>query len=124
MARGLETLWYKRHLMNPARHGLFAWMLISHKLCRWLVSLTLPFAVVGLLLLAAEWAPARWLLAAATVGTALGAAALRWPEGRRVPSVLAIPGFILAANVAGVLAWAQALRRRSTPIWEPTRRPA
>src|SRR5690606_39198192 len=25
MARGLETLWYKRHLMNPLKHGAFAW---------------------------------------------------------------------------------------------------
>src|SRR5207244_3815973 len=37
MARGLRTLWYKRTLLNPRRHRLFAWILWSHKLCRWLV---------------------------------------------------------------------------------------
>ena len=37
MTRGLETLFYKRQLLNPFRYGWFAWMLFSHKLCRWLV---------------------------------------------------------------------------------------
>ena len=124
MARGLETLWYKRHLMNPIRHGRFAWMLVSHKLCRWLVYLTLPLALLGLVLLAIEWPLALALLAAAAVALALGIVGMRWPEGRRVPTIFAVPGFVLAANVAGVLAWLQVLTRRRTPIWEPTRRPA
>lgn len=124
MARGLETLWYKRHLMNPARHGRFAWMLLSHKLCRWLVYLTLPLALLGLVLLAVAWPPAWWLVALVGAGVILGVIGMRWPEGRRVPAPFAIPGFILASNVAGVLAWAQVLRRQRTPVWEPTRRPA
>src|SRR5207245_7635393 len=36
MARGLRTLWHKRSLLSPRRHGVFAWMLWSHKVCRWL----------------------------------------------------------------------------------------
>jgi hypothetical protein len=124
MARGLETLWYKRHLMNPLRHGAFAWMLVSHKLCRWLVYLTLPLAALGLVLLAVAWPPAWALVAAAVVGIGLGIVGMRWREGARVPALFAIPGFILASNVAGLLAWMQVLRRRRTPVWEPTRRPA
>jgi len=124
MARGLETLWYKRHLMNPARHGEFAWMLISHKLCRWLVYLALPFAVAGLMLLAVVWRPAIAFIALAAAGVVLGTVGMRWPDGRRVPAVFALPGFILASNVAGVLAWAKVLRRERSPVWEPTRRPA
>src|SRR5690606_41489077 len=46
MARGLETLWFKRHLLNPLRHGRFAWMLWSHKLIRWLVFLVAPVALL------------------------------------------------------------------------------
>src|SRR5947207_8718962 len=37
MARGLRTLWALRALLNPLRYGVFAWMLWSHKVCRWLV---------------------------------------------------------------------------------------
>ena len=122
MARGLETLWYKRHLMNPFEHGTFAWMLISHKLCRWLVYLTLPLAVLGALALAAAWPPAWLLVAAGAAGAALGVLGMRWPDGRRVPPVIALPGFALASNVAGVLAWLRFFRGQSSPVWEPTRR--
>ena len=122
MARGLETLWYKRHLMNPARYGLFAWMLISHKLCRWLVYLTLPLAVLGALALAAVW-PAAWvLLGIVAAGVALGVVGMRWPAGRRAPVLVALPGFALASNVAGILAWLRFFRGESSPVWEPTRR--
>jgi cellulose synthase/poly-beta-1,6-N-acetylglucosamine synthase-like glycosyltransferase len=123
MARGLQTLWYKRHLMNPARHGLFAVMLAGHKLCRWLVYPLLPGAALGLVLLSLQSPLAAGLLALAVVGTVLGVAGMRW-RGARAPAVLAIPGFILAAHLAGILAWIRALRRQRSPIWEPTRRTA
>jgi cellulose synthase/poly-beta-1,6-N-acetylglucosamine synthase-like glycosyltransferase len=122
MARGLETLWYKRHLMNPLRHGLFAWMLISHKLCRWLVYLTLPLAALGVVILALAWPPAWLLVAGGAVIVALGVFGMRWPDDRRTPALLALPGFALASNVAGVLAWMRFFRGESSPVWEPTRR--
>ncbi|HUF30739.1 MAG TPA: glycosyltransferase [Gemmatimonadaceae bacterium] len=122
MTRGLETLWYKRHLMNPLRHGVFAWMLISHKLCRWLVYLTLPLAVLGTLVIGAAW-PAAWLLVGpGAVGMVLGIIGMRWPDGRRAPAVIALPGFALASIVAGILAWLRFFRGQSSPVWEPTRR--
>jgi len=54
MARGLETLWQWRRMLNPVRFGLFAFMLLSHKLCRWLIYLFAPLAFVGLAMLAAN----------------------------------------------------------------------
>lgn len=122
MARGLETLWYKRHLMNPRRYGGFALMLIGHKLCRWLVYPLLPVAFIGLVLLSFESRAAAGLLALTVVGIALGVAGMRWPGGR-APALLAIPGFILATSLAALLAWKKVLRRERSPIWEPTRRP-
>ena len=52
MAQGLETLRYGASLMNPFRHGAFAFALASHKLARWLVYLGVPFAVIGIAWLA------------------------------------------------------------------------
>lgn len=124
MARGLETLWYERDLMNPGRYGSFAWMLISHKLARWLVFLLAPLAVAGVLLLAVDSQAGR-VLAAAILGVALlGLAGMRWPGRGKPPAPLAMCGFVLASFVAGFLAWTKALRRELNPIWEPTRRPA
>ncbi|MFW6192809.1 MAG: glycosyltransferase family 2 protein, partial [Gemmatimonadota bacterium] len=48
MARGLDSLWFKREMLDPFRYGRFAWMLASHKLARWMVPATLPWALVGL----------------------------------------------------------------------------
>jgi cellulose synthase/poly-beta-1,6-N-acetylglucosamine synthase-like glycosyltransferase len=123
MARGLETLWYKRHLMNPVRYGTFAFMLISHKLCRWMVPLLLPVALVGLLVLGADSAIGAVALGLTIVGVSLGLLGMHWPGGRKAPRLVALAGYALASNLAGVLAWTRAVRGRSTPLWEPTRRP-
>ncbi len=123
MARGIQTLWYKRHLMNPLRHGAFAFMLVSHKLCRWLVYLSVPPALLALGVLALRWPPAAVLLGLGAVAAAMGIVALRWPEERRMPRPLALVGFAAVSILAGVMAWARVLRRQHDVKWEPTRRP-
>ena len=124
MARGLQTLWYKRHLMNPMRYGSFALMLISHKLCRWLVYPAFPLAAIGLLMLSGKSRLALAVLALGVLGTILGAVGMRWPAGRKVPRLFAVPGFALASNLAGLQAWLLVLRGAQRPTWEPTKRPA
>jgi len=124
MAQGLETLRYGASLMNPFRHGGFAIALASHKLARWLVYLRVPLAVVGLVWLALTSRAALVLLLAMVLGVAMGAAAMRWPEGKRVPLPFALAGFALASTLGGLRAWLLALRRQRLPMWEPTRRAA
>jgi cellulose synthase/poly-beta-1,6-N-acetylglucosamine synthase-like glycosyltransferase len=123
MARGLETLWYQRELMNPIRYGAFAWMLISHKLCRWLVHLTLPLVLVGLALLAPAYPVAAVLLVCSAVGLGVGWIVLQRFADDRIPAPLALAGFVVAVNVAALAAWGRAFRGERNPIWEPTRRP-
>jgi cellulose synthase/poly-beta-1,6-N-acetylglucosamine synthase-like glycosyltransferase len=123
MARGLETLWHTRSLMNPRRYGAFAWMLVSHKLCRWLVHLALPLALIGLALLAPESVVAQVLLIVALLIAVAGTFALAASETRRLPLPLAIAGFLVAVNVAALAAWWKAAKGERNPIWEPTRRP-
>lgn len=124
MARGLETLWYKRHLLNPFRYGRFAWMLASHKLSRWLIFLVAPFGLASLALLSLQSQAAAVVLLVALGGILMGSIAMRWPEDRAMPRLIAICGFTLAACIAGFLAWMKALRGERNPIWEPTRRAA
>jgi cellulose synthase/poly-beta-1,6-N-acetylglucosamine synthase-like glycosyltransferase len=124
MARGLETLWYKRRLMNPFRYGGFALKLVSHKLCRWLVFLSLPGEIIGLALLARHSRLALTLLIAVLAGCLVGAIAMKTSERRRIPRLFSALGFAFAVSLAGLLAWLKALRGERNPIWEPTRRPA
>jgi hypothetical protein len=123
MARGLDTLWYKKRLLNPLRYGGFAFKLFSHKLCRWLLPLTLPLGLAGLTLLSLEFASATLLLVLAIIGFATGLAGLLWPEGKKRPVAVALMGYGVAANLAALLGWSRALRRERSAIWEPTRRP-
>jgi hypothetical protein len=124
MARGLQTLWYMRALMNPLEHGRFAFCLISHKLCRWLVSLLLPLSVAGLMMLSLSHATARVALAALVIAGVAAMVAMRWPERRRVPAMLALPAFGFASSVAGFPAWMRALSGQARAVWQPTRRAA
>jgi cellulose synthase/poly-beta-1,6-N-acetylglucosamine synthase-like glycosyltransferase len=122
MARGMETLMFKRHLLNPMRHGVFAWMLLSHKIARWLVPWAALAGAVGVLLLAVDHPWAR-VAAAGGAGVALLAlAGWLWPEERPIPRLLAIPAFAAAGNLAAVHASLRALRGDENPTWEPTRR--
>jgi len=124
MLRGLNTLWHMRSLMNPFRYGQFAWMLVSHKLVRWVGILTLPLAPIGMLLLAAThpWAAALVVLGA--LGLGAGVLALRSGENRPVPKPFATAGFAVASAAAGLIAWQKFFQRASAATWEPTRRPA
>ncbi len=92
MTRGLETLFYHRHLLNPLRYGRFAWMLMSHKLIRWFV----PWAALGVLAGAALVAFSTGhvlILSIAFLGLGfLAALTWGWPFRRRMPLVLAFPG--------------------------------
>ena len=122
IVRGWHTLRFKRALLNPFRHGLFAWILASHKVCRWVLPHVALPALVGLVCLAQTFWWARWgagLAGAAGLCTAL---AWWWPEHRRLPKVVALPAYLVVGNVAALSASVRAIKGERTPVWEPTRR--
>jgi cellulose synthase/poly-beta-1,6-N-acetylglucosamine synthase-like glycosyltransferase len=123
IARGMETLHANRDLLDPRRHGDFAWKLFSHKVCRWLVPLSCLPAVIGLGLLAPGHPWARWLLAGALLVATLAVMGARWPDSRPVPRWLPT-GVLggLAANLAVVHAAWRFFHGHDDHVWEPTRR--
>lgn len=123
ITRGMQTLRHNRDLLDPARHGVFAWMLFSHKLCRWLIPWSLVAGGAGLALHALSGA--RWaagLLVVAAVALALTGVAWLWPEERPLPRWVSIPAFATLSNLAVLRATLNALAGRRQAIWEPTRR--
>lgn len=122
ITRGLGTLLYKRHLLNPFRHGAFAWMLFSHKVCRWAVPWAGVLALAGIAALSL-WHPwARWVLGGIGVALAVTGGGWMWPGTRPVPRALALPTYLLLGNLAVLEASVRAVRGQLTPVWEPTRR--
>ena len=124
MHRGLETLWFKRQLLNPFEHGRFAFMLISHKLCRWVVYPALIPALLGLLLLPLAWPWTALLIPVSALLLAIGWRAMHDESGAHRSKGVALLGFLVASNVAGLLAWLKTVQRTEDGTWEPTRRTA
>ena len=136
MARGLETLWNRRRLLDPRRHGLFAFMLFSHKLARWLVYLSLPLALLGTTLIALRsWVGLAALVAIAGVSV-LGWIGLARARAQRLPRLASLAAFVALSSAAGVRRVAPgaarpanryvgtdaASRLNETPGWRPTSR--
>ena len=122
ISRGMDTLYNRRHLLNPARYGLFAWKLWSHKVARWLLPVTLVPAVVGLILLSGDSTFARVLLAIGAIVGAMAAAGAIWPPSRVTPRLFSTAAFGVAANLAVIAAIHRVHRGGHDYIWEPTRR--
>jgi hypothetical protein len=110
-------------MLNPFRYGAFAFMLISHKLCRWLIYLLMPFAFVGLAVLSVDSLRITIVLSLAIVGVFTGALLWRRAQSKRVNRIEALLAFSFASVCAGFLAWIKVFRRQQSAIWEPTRRP-
>lgn len=122
ITRGIETLFFKRHLLDPFRYGWFAWMLLSHKVCRWLVPPAAVLALAALAVLATSLPAARYALGAAGVVLVLGMLGWLWPVEHKPPRVLALAGYVVASNAAVLHALLRAVRGELNPVWEPTRR--
>jgi cellulose synthase/poly-beta-1,6-N-acetylglucosamine synthase-like glycosyltransferase len=122
MARGMETLYYRRMLLHPLKDPVFAWMLTSHKLARWATPWLLGIGVVAAVVFnfGQPWAKVLGALAAGVLGLAF--VGWNWPEDRRLPRFIAVPTFAVTGNIAALHAGVKAMRGELNPIWEPTRR--
>lgn len=130
MSRGIQTLFFHARLMNPFRYGVFAWMLVSHKLIRWLVP---PALLVGALAFVAMAARAvaqggaiGTLGVAGLVGVALALVAAwlgwRYSLGGPLGRLCAMSAYFVTGTWAGLVAWKRALLDERAPVWEPTPR--
>jgi cellulose synthase/poly-beta-1,6-N-acetylglucosamine synthase-like glycosyltransferase len=122
MTRGIETLFFHRSLLNPLEFGMFAWLLWSHKLIRWLVPWALTACAVAVVALSAS---AVWAASGAVaLALCLGLAALGWWWPRRdpVPRLLSVAAYFVSGTLAGLAAWVQAIRGHRASLWDPTPR--
>jgi cellulose synthase/poly-beta-1,6-N-acetylglucosamine synthase-like glycosyltransferase len=122
ITRGMETLYFKRALLNPLRFGVFSWMLFSHKICRWFAPWAAVIGVIGLLALAPSQTLAQIALAGVALILGLAALGWNWPEGKPIPRIFSMPAFLVAGNAAVLRASMNAMRGELNAVWEPTRR--
>jgi len=114
--RAFWALWDKRGLLNPFRHGLFAWQLWSHKLLRYLAFAPLAAAVV------INWAlldqgPVYALAAAGQILFALACLAAGKGLSNWAPARYCFYFFLL--NWASAVAFTRFLRGQKQVLWQP-----
>lgn len=119
--RGISVFMRSWGLVNPLRYPIFAWQLLSHKLCRWVV----PFAMVTALLSNAVLATTSTLYALVLVGQvsfygiALGGILSR-PLLKL--SLVRLPSFFLLVNLSILQAWIRYWAGERLVAWEPSKR--
>jgi cellulose synthase/poly-beta-1,6-N-acetylglucosamine synthase-like glycosyltransferase len=124
IARGMETLGFNKHLLDPIQYGAFAWKLLSHKVARWLLPVAAVVAAAGLALLGTRY---FWAAALLTLGVVVAVVALvvsLYPWKRPLPRALSLLAFGVAGNIAVVHALGRVLLGHEDHLWEPTRRPS
>jgi hypothetical protein len=120
----MDTLYYRRELLDPTRYDAFAWKLISHKLCRWALPVSVIPGIAGLAILSRTHFWAATVLIAGGLVALLALAGAIWPNDRRVPRVISLAAFGVAANLAVVIALWRVVHGHDDHVWEPTRRSA
>ncbi len=122
-ARGLASVWERRALLDPRRHGFYALQLFTHKVLRRALGIPVALAFVC----AVALAPSHPLYAAAAIAQAIAhGAALAgwWLRDHGLPRALALPLYLDLVLLAGVLALADVARGRRHRSWVPERAPA
>ena len=115
---GLLSLAARRKLLNPARHGLYAIALISHKLIRRLAPVLLLPLLLANLWLAAEPGFYRLTLALQLLGYAAAIAGLL-DARRRLPRPFRLAAFVLVTLAGMSVGLWQFLRGHSYSQWNP-----
>jgi cellulose synthase/poly-beta-1,6-N-acetylglucosamine synthase-like glycosyltransferase len=116
--RSINALVVERRLLNPLRHGRYAWQLWSHKALRyasplfWIVALTTS-AVLG----ADPFYLALFALQVLVIAAGIGGFLL----GTSGAGVLAKPYYFLLTNVASLLAIWRYLQGERSVTWKPIR---
>jgi hypothetical protein len=119
-ARGLASVWARRALLDPRRHGFFALQLFTHKVLRRALGIPVAIAFVASIGLASV--DPFYAGAAVAQMFVHGSALAGWSlRGREVPRVLALPLYLDLVLAAGVIALLQVARGRRHTVWEPQR---
>ncbi len=119
--RGMSVFMKSLGLVNPVQYPLFAWQLVSHKLCRWLVPFAMLTALITNGILSVVFGQYGPLLMLQTVFYAIALSGLCWRSLVRFPVVKLLAFFVLV-NVAIFKAWIRYWSGERLMVWEPSKR--
>ncbi len=117
----MNAIYRYRHVLNPFKHGMYAFQMLCHKVMRYTVPLWLVilFATTVVLMWESDWFATFFL-----VQVAFYAVALFGFLGERLKiklGPLSIPYYFALVNLASVVAFLKFMRGEKHVTWEPIR---
>jgi cellulose synthase/poly-beta-1,6-N-acetylglucosamine synthase-like glycosyltransferase len=120
--RGVTALMANASLLNPFKYPAFSFILLSHKLLRWLAPLAMIACLVSAALLASR--PFYALALAAQLALyVVGIVSIRYPALAERNKIARLSAFFLLVNLAALQALWRWLAGERLEVWQPTRRP-
>jgi hypothetical protein len=123
LIRGLTTLFAYLHLLNPVRYGLFAFVLVSHKVMRWLAPVFMLVALLAPLALVTQPFYIVALVGQLAFYLCAWAGLQQWAGvHRHIAGKIAL--YFTTVNMAALIAWVQFARGVRQELWTPSERQA
>lgn len=119
--RGWRATMRLKHLLNPAKYGLVAFQLFSHKVLRWLVPVPLLVLLVSSVALAPTGLIYQLALAGQLFCYGAAAAGALWSLSGTPPRLLAIPYYFCLMNAASLQGILEFYAGRSYTTWTTVR---
>lgn len=119
--RAWRAMMSMKDLLNPLRHGLFAFEIISHKLLRWLVPLFMAVVLgANFALLRSGWFYMATLAAQSAVYL-LVALAYLLRQKVQLPRIVAVPFYFVMVNIASARGIVEAYLGKTYTTWTTAR---
>jgi cellulose synthase/poly-beta-1,6-N-acetylglucosamine synthase-like glycosyltransferase len=120
--RSIRGLMRVGQVMNPAKSGVFAFEVISHKLLRWLIPLFLLVGVAGSVILAfAGFGLFKFITAGMVLILALTLAGHLSANRNKLPTWIATPYYFVMVNGYAVRGIVKALQGQTQVTWNSAR---
>ena len=119
--RGISVFMRSLILVNPFKYPIFAWQLVSHKLCRWLVPFAMLTALFANAVLAVSSRTYSAVLAVQVGFYAVALMGLVFRPMLRFHPVKLLTFFVLV-NASILQAWVRYWSGERMVAWEPSRR--
>lgn len=122
MTRGLRAVAHRRRLLDPVRHGFYAYQLLNHKVLRRLLAAPLLVLLAGSVGCRRRHPLYRLVLTGQLAVYGSGAVGLLWPRSRLGRSrVCGLSAYFCMVNAAGAVAAANIVRGRRIDRWATER---
>jgi hypothetical protein len=119
--RGISVFMRSLELVNPLRHFMFAWQMLSHKLCRWLVPFAMMTAFISNAFLAFSSRLYAMLFLMQILFYLVALGGLFWKPLLRF-SIIRLFSFFLLVNASIFQAWVRYWSGERLITWEPSKR--